>query len=47
MAIAGYYPKRKEAIKKTKAIKVAQRQTQTEITRRSNISVIAPKITGQ
>jgi hypothetical protein len=47
MAIAGYCPKRKEAIEKAKAIKVAQRQTQTEIIRRSNISVIAPKVTGQ
>jgi hypothetical protein len=47
MAIAGYCPKRKETIEKAKAIKVVQRQTQTEIIRRSNISMIASKVTGQ
>jgi hypothetical protein len=47
MVITGYYSKRKEIIEKAKAIKVAQRQTQTEITRRSNISVITSKVTGQ
>jgi hypothetical protein len=47
MAIAGHCPKRKEAIEKAKAIKIAQRQTQTENTRRENISVIVPKVTGQ
>jgi DNA-binding transcriptional regulator LsrR (DeoR family) len=45
MAIADYYSKKKEIIKKVKAIKVVQRQTQTEITRRLNISVITSKVT--
>jgi hypothetical protein len=47
MAIAGYCPKRKDAIERAKAIKIAQRQTQAETTRRVNISVVVPKVTGQ
>jgi hypothetical protein len=46
MVIVSYYLKKKEIIKKVKAIKVVQRQTQTENTRKSNISVIAPKVTS-
>ena len=47
MAIAGYCPKRKAAINKAKAEKIARRQAQAETTQKTNISVIVPKPTGR
>jgi hypothetical protein len=47
MIITDYCSKRKETIEKAKVIKIVQRQTQTEIIRRSDISVIAPKVIDQ
>mgnify|MGYP003622974202 FL=1 len=47
MAIAGYYLKRKAAINKAKAEKIARRQAQAETTQKTNISVIVLKPTGR
>ena len=47
MAIAGYCPKRKAAINKAKAEKIARRQAQAETTQKTNISVVVPKPTGR